>query len=50
MNGDYEFDPSTVYFSDVYLDELAEGWPEDGDPDSLSPIVRFADYDATHEA
>lgn len=51
ITGDYEFDPSRVYFSDVYpADELAEGWPRDGDPDSLSTIVHLRITMRQHEA
>ena len=40
VTGDYEFDPSRIYFSDVYpADELAAGWPRDGDPATLQTIV-----------
>ena len=42
VTGDYDFDPAKVFFSDVYpADELAEGWPRDGDESSLSIIVHL---------
>ena len=41
ITGDYEFDPSRVYFSDVYpADELAEGWPRDGDRTRKARLCR----------
>ena len=42
ITGGYDYDPSKVFFSDVYpADEYAQGWPRDGDPDSLSTIVHL---------